>query len=96
MVEGDYPMPQKEYVIPTGDEYYDNGGPASSEDTWDGTAAKNFAAGTGTANDPYLIENCEQFFAMVSTLNAYGYYKIADGVTALYFNDVKGMSMQKL
>lgn len=92
VVEGDYPMPQKEHVIPTGDEYYANGGPASSEDTWDGTAAKNFAAGTGTANDPYLIENCEQFYAMVSTLNAYGYYKIADGVTALYFNNVKGMS----
>ncbi len=91
-VEGDYPLPLKEYIIPTGDEYYQNGGPKSSEDYWDGTAAKHFAAGTGTADDPYLIETCEQFYAMVTKLNASGYYKIADGVEALYFNDVKGLS----
>lgn len=91
-VENDYPMPQNEYITPTGDQYYENGGPASSEDIWDGKAAKNYAAGTGTLEDPYLIENCEQFYLMVTTLNATGYYKVADGVTDLYFNDVKGLN----
>ena len=92
VVENDYPIPKNYYVAPTGDKYYENGGPASSEDYWDGKAAKNFAAGTGTIEDPYLIENCEQFYLMVTTLNASGYYKIADGVTDLYFNDVKGLN----
>ncbi len=92
VVDDDYPMPQNYYIAPTGDEYYENGGPASSEDFWDGKSAKNYAAGTGTLEDPYLIENCEQFYLMVSTLNASGYYKIADGVTDLYFNDVKGLN----
>lgn len=92
VVDDDYPMPQNYYVPPTGDEYYKNGGPASSEDFWDGKAAKNYAAGTGTIDDPYLIENCEQFYLMMTTLNATGYYKVADGVTDLYFNDVKGLN----
>lgn len=92
VVENDYPIPQNEYIVPTGEEYYKNGGPASSENVWDGTTAKNFAAGTGTAEDPYLIDSCAQFYKMVSTLNADKFYKIADGVTALYFNDIKGLS----
>ncbi len=92
VVDDDYPMPQNYYIAPTGDQYYENGGPASSEDFWDGKAAKNYAAGTGTIDDPYLIENCEQFYLMVSTMNSSGYYKIADGVTDLYFNDVKGLN----
>ncbi len=91
-VDDDYPMPQNYYIVPTGDEYYENGGPAASEDFWNGKAAKNYAAGTGTLEDPYLIENCEQFYLMVTTLNASGFYKIADGVTDLYFNDVKGLN----
>ncbi len=91
-VENDYPMPQNEYITPTGDKYYENGGPASSEDYWNGKASKSYAAGTGTLEDPYLIENCEQFYLMVSTLNATGFYKVADGVTDLYFNDVKGLN----
>lgn len=92
VVDDDYPMPQNYYIAPTGDEYYANGGPASSEDFWNGKAAKNYAAGTGTMDDPYLIENCEQFYLMMTTLNATGYYKVADGVTDLYFNDVKGLN----
>ncbi len=92
VVEDDYPMPQNYYIAPTGDQYYENGGPAASEDFWDGKAAKNYAAGTGTLEDPYLIENCEQFYLMATTLNAKGYYKVADGVTDLYFNDVKGLN----
>lgn len=92
VVDGDYPMPAKQYNTPTGDDYYAAGGPAAKEDFWDGTTAKNFAAGTGTIEDPYLIENCEQFYLMVSTLKATGNYKIADGVEALYFNNVKGLT----
>ncbi len=92
VVDDDYPMPRNYYIAPTGDDYYENGGPKASEDFWDGKAAKNFAAGTGTFEDPYLIENCEQFYLMVTTLNASGYYKVADGVTDLYFNDVKGLN----
>ncbi len=96
VVDGeDYPIPANKYITPTGDDYYEAGGPASAEDFWDGTAARDFAAGTGTAEDPYLIENCEQFYLMVSTLNADKNYKIADGVTALYFNNVKGLSYQE-
>lgn len=92
VVDGDYPMPVNEYITPTGDEYYAEGGPSSSEDFWDGTKAHSFAAGTGTIEDPYLIENCEQFYLMASTLNADAYYKVADGVKALYFNNVKGLT----
>ncbi len=92
VVEDDYPMPAKQYNTPTGKDYYAAGGPAAEEDFWDGTTAKNFAAGTGTVEDPYLIENCEQFYLMVSTLKATGNYKIADGVKALYFNNVKGLT----
>ncbi len=92
VVDGDYPMPAKQYNTPTGEDYYAAGGPEAEEDFWDGTTAKNFAAGTGTIDDPYLIENCEQFYLMVSTLKATGNYKIADGVKALYFNKVKGLT----
>ncbi len=92
VVEDDYPMPTNQYLTPTGDDYYQAGGPAAEEDFWDGTTAKNFAAGTGTIEDPYLIENCEQFYLMVSTLRANANYKIADGVKALYFNNVKGLT----
>lgn len=90
VVNDDYPMPKNEYVSPTGNEYYETTTPAE-EDFWDGTTAKNFAAGTGTAEDPYLIENCEQFYLMVSTLKADANYKIAKGVKALYFNNVKDL-----
>ena len=92
VVDGDYPMPAKQYTTPTGEDYYAAGGPKAEEDFWDGTIAKNFAAGTGTIDDPYLIENCEQFYLMLSTLKATGNYKIADGVKALYFNKVKGLT----
>ena len=30
---------------------------ANTIEAWDGTAAENFAGGTGTEADPYLIEN---------------------------------------
>ncbi|MBQ9355072.1 MAG: family 16 glycosylhydrolase [Clostridia bacterium] len=33
---------------------------------WDGTKAENFAGGTGTKNDPFLIENGGQLYKMVA------------------------------
>lgn len=90
-----YPLPNNEYIVPTGDKYYENGGPKASSDMWNGKAANDFAAGTGTVEDPYLIETCEQFYKMVSTLNAGDYYKVADGVEALYFNDVKDFTYEQ-
>ena len=88
VVDGDYPLPTNQYLTPTGIGFKSE----NEEDFWDGTCAKNFAAGTGTVEDPYLIETCAQFYLMVSTLKANANYKIADGVKALYFNDVKGLS----
>ncbi len=90
-----YPVPNNEYIVPTGEQYYANGGPKSDTDFWNGKSAKVFAAGTGTVDDPYLIETCEQFYKMVSTLNTTDYYKIADGVKALYFNNVEGFTYQE-
>ncbi len=91
-VEGDYPTVRREYVVPTGDEYYANGGPKYTTDLWDGTVSTHFAAGDGSIGDPYLISNCEQFYLMVTAPQSAKYYKIADGVTDLYFNDVDGKS----
>ena len=38
---------------------------ANTIEAWDGTAAENFAGGTGTEADPYLIENGGQLYKMV-------------------------------
>lgn len=46
---------------------------------WDGTKSSTFAGGTGTASDPYLIENAEQLAYVVST-------NLDDG---LYFKLIK-------
>lgn len=35
-------------------------------DFWDGTKATTYAGGSGTASDPYLIENGAQFYKMVA------------------------------
>ncbi len=95
-VEGGYPVPMREYVVPTGDEYYKNGGPKYSTDDWDGKVAKHFAAGNGSLEDPYLIANCEEFYRMATMPEDDKYYKIANGVTDLYFNDIEGKSYSTL
>ncbi len=95
-VDNDYPVPNNEYIVPTGDDYYAAGGPQSDTDFWNGKAAKTYAAGTGTVDDPYLIETCAQFYKMVSSLNTTDYFKIADGVTDLYFNKVEGMEYDEI
>ena len=83
-VEGDYPVPRNEYIIPSSEGYV-----AENEvDVWNGKTARYFAAGTGTVEDPYIIETCAQFYFMIDTLNANKYYKIADGVKTLDFNNL--------
>ena len=95
-VDGGYPVPQREYVVPTGRDYYLNGGPKYSTDMWDGTAAQHFAAGDGSQEDPYLIANCEEFYLMATMPEADKCYKIANGVTDLYFNNIEGKSYSSL
>ncbi len=95
-VENDYPVPMREYIVPNGEKYYENGGPKYTTDTWDGTVAGHFAAGNGSLEDPYLIANCEEFYRMVTMPEADKHYKIANGVTDLYFNDIEGKSYSTL
>ena len=61
--------------------------------TWDGTTASAYKSGTGAENDPFIIENVAQLHKMVKDYgkDANGnaaYFKVADGVTALYVNEV--------
>lgn len=92
---------------------------------WSGNAAGDFAGGTGTEADPYVIETADQLYLALtqitdttnniaggkqtseikhqdydkSTSNGYqtmvpvftpNYYKVADGVSAMYLNDISG------
>ncbi|MBO5020983.1 MAG: InlB B-repeat-containing protein, partial [Clostridia bacterium] len=62
---------------------------------WDGTVAENFAGGTGSAYDPYLIENGAQLYKMVSEYsnastakgsnNKVTYFKL---IKDIYLNDI--------
>ena len=54
---------------------------ASAEET---IKATNFAAGTGTAEDPYIITNAAQLkLIALNYENGYAYYKVGDGVTEI-------------
>ncbi len=86
--ESGYPTPKKEKIIGTGIGYEAE----NAIDKWNGKTAKNYAAGNGSATDPWIIETAEQFYKMVTTKSANEYYKIADGVEAFYFNDIEGKS----
>lgn len=51
------------------------------KDSWDGTQATNFAGGTGTKDDPYIIKTAEQmaYVALSTTLDSKGkYFKVTD------------------
>ena len=63
----------------------ENGYPVINTDIeiWDGTTAANYAGGTGTASDPWLIENGAQLLKMVTDSTADG--KDAASVTNNYF-----------
>ena len=63
----------------------ENGYPVINNDIefWDGTTATNYAGGTGTASDPWLIENGAQLLKMVTDSTADG--KDAASVTNNYF-----------
>ena len=61
---------------------------------WNGTTAAEFASGSGTKDDPFIITTAEQLHKMVRDggLNSEGkpaYYQVAKGVTALYLNDTR-------
>lgn len=65
----------------------------NSVSVWSGKAASDFASGTGTDADPYIIETADQLYKMVSgegkrADGSGAYYKVADGVTAFYLNEV--------
>ena len=75
---------------------------ANTIDVWDGTAATSFAGGTGTENDPYIIENAKQLYYLVSEVSKIGnidfskgkYFKITKDI---YINDVSdGTPVQNL
>ncbi len=54
-------------------------------DIWDGTVADSFAGGTGTQDDPYIIETPEQLALMLNTFGDSKYYELAKDI---YLNDV--------
>ena len=61
---------------------------------WNGTTAAEFAGGSGTKEDPFIITTAEQLHKMVRDggLNSEGkpaYYQVAKGVTAFYLNDTR-------
>ena len=60
---------------------------AGSQDVWDGSTAAGFASGTGTATDPYIIENGAQLRYLISLgadATAGKFYKLAADI---YLND---------
>ena len=65
--------------------------PTLPDYVWDGTAADSFAGGTGTEEDPFIIETPEQLYKMVAEYSTYEasngkFFKITED---LYLNDVK-------
>lgn len=67
-------------------------------DVWDSEGAiDSVFEGMGTEDDPYIINTVEELYGMVRSTgldgdgNAY-YYKVADGVSALYINDTRTMT----
>ncbi len=68
---------------------------------WNGTTATAFAGGEGTKESPYIIRNAEQLRKMIADggKKADGtpaYYKVADGVDALYLSENIGKSATEL
>ena len=62
----------------------------AENNVWDGTSANNYAGGSGTATDPYLISNGAQLYKMVSENNTIAksagvYFKLTEDI---YLNDV--------
>ncbi len=70
-----------------------------SENCWDGVNSGTvydksiFTQGKGTKDNPYLITNAEQLYAMVKIGGASCYYKLAGDI---YLNDVKSADISKL
>lgn len=72
-VDGSYPQNIAFYTVLT-------------EVPWDGTVAANYAGGTGTETDPYLIATAEQLAKLVNDSSTDGkHYKLAADI---YLNDI--------
>ncbi len=55
--------------------------PGAAEGIWSGNIASEYAGGSGTKADPYLIENGEQLALMVTDVNSEGkYYKLTKDI----------------
>ena len=74
----------------------------SNIDVWSGSAATSFAKGTGTSSDPYIIENADQLYYLVSEVSKANnadftknkHFKITKDI---YINDVSnGTPVQNL
>lgn len=68
---------------------------------WNGTAADSFARGSGTEDDPYIIETAEQLYKMVLdggklSNGTAAYYRVKSGVTDIYLNNVQGGNLETL
>ena len=68
---------------------------ADSIEIWDGTKAGSFAGGTGTKDDPFIIENGQQLYKMLmeysnKTASVGKYFKITN---ARYQVEVNGVKM---
>ena len=64
---------------------------ADATSVWSGSAASDFAGGNGSKTNPYIIRTAEQLYKMANTSSNNGvYYKVADGVDAIYLNNVTG------
>ncbi len=71
---------------------------------WDGTIATEFAKGSGSETDPFIIETPEQLAYMVSGAGGKShsdpdnktigkYYKVADGIAAFDMNGFKNITL---
>ena len=72
------------YPAPTGVAASSNG---EIGEVWSGEIATSFAGGTGTENDPYIIETAEQLARCVYNTEEGKKYKLAADI---YLNDVNG------
>ena len=63
---------------------------ADSIEIWDGTKAGSFAGGTGTKDDPFIIENGQQLYKMLmeysnKTASVGKYFKITKDIYLILY-----------
>ncbi len=72
----------------------------SDSKVWTGSVASEFASGSGSEQDPFIIRTAGQLYKMVkeSGKDPKGnpaYYKVADDVDNIYLNDVAGKNAEE-